>query len=50
MYIKWIVIDEIELELIKDKYGKTKCFNTKKDAIKYARSVTTRWTVIDIDY
>jgi len=53
MISKWIILDEIELKLIKDNDGDTIVFNTKEEAIEYGDrncSYCSGWQVVEVPF
>ena len=48
--LKYVILDEIELELLKDDKGKTMLFNNKKKAIESTTGRVSGWQVIEIPF
>lgn len=50
MRSKWILLDEINLELIKTEDSTVRMFELKEYAIKWAEKHITGWQVIEIPF
>ena len=50
MRSKWILLDEINLELIKTEDGTVRMFELKDHAIIWAERYVTGWQVIEIPF
>ena len=50
MISKWIVLDEIELKLVEDVYGRALLFKTEKEAIEYAEKYSEGWQIIEVPF
>jgi len=46
--MKYIILDEITLEILTDDDGYKKIFDTEKEAIKYGQENISAWQVIEI--
>lgn len=50
MKSKWILLDELNLELVKTKDGTVRMFEFKDSAIEYGERYVTGWQVIEIPF